>query len=157
MSHRAGVTLIEMLIVVALIGLLAGISFPSVSSGLDSLRLAQATDSIASFLNVALTRAERRQQAMEVTVSFTENTLWLRSGDPGFARKLEMPDGVTIRSVFPPIPGLAEDAPRSIFLLPGGSVPRIGVEVVNRRGARRVVRVDPMTGVPEIERPEESQ
>ena len=42
MTGRQGVTLLEMLIVVALIGLLAGISFPSVSAGLETLRLASA-------------------------------------------------------------------------------------------------------------------
>ena len=36
---RRGVTLVEMLIVVAIVGLIAGISFPAVSSGLESLRL----------------------------------------------------------------------------------------------------------------------
>jgi len=38
-NNRRGVTLLEMLIVVALIGLLAGITFPAVTSGIDSLRL----------------------------------------------------------------------------------------------------------------------
>ena len=45
-----GVTLIEMLIVVAIIGLIAGISFPAVSSGVDSLRLVSASDSLVSLL-----------------------------------------------------------------------------------------------------------
>ena len=157
MKPHAGVTLMEMLIVVALIGLIAGISFPSVASGIDSLRLSQATDSIASFLNTALTRAERRQQVMEVTVSFQDNAMWLRSADPSFVRKLEMPDGVAIRHVYPAIPGLAEDAPRAILLFPGGAIPRIGVEIANRRGVSRIVRMDPMTGVPEVERPQASQ
>lgn len=157
MNRRAGVTLMEMLIVVALLGLLAGVSFPSVASGIDSLRLSQATNSVAGFLNTALTRAERRQQVMELTVSFQENAVWLRSADPSFVRKLEMPDGVRIRRVYPEIPGMADDAPRAILLIPGGGVPRIGVEVANRRGARRIVRVDPMTGVPQIELPQESK
>jgi len=34
-----GVTIVEMLIVVTIIGLIAGISFPAVTSGIDSLRL----------------------------------------------------------------------------------------------------------------------
>ena len=96
-----GVTLIEMLIVVALIGLLAGITFPAVSSGLDSLRLTSASDSLVNFLNAALNRAERRQQAVEVTISKAENALWLRSTEPGLVRKLELPDGIAIVSVLP--------------------------------------------------------
>jgi hypothetical protein len=35
--------------------------------------------------------------------------------------------------------------------MPGGVPPRIGVELRNSRGSRRIVRVDPITGVPQIE------
>jgi len=42
-------------------------------------------------------------------------------------------------------------------LLPGGNVPRIGIEIVNRKGLRRLVRVNPMTGVPEVQMLETSQ
>jgi prepilin-type N-terminal cleavage/methylation domain-containing protein len=151
--RRAGVTLVEMLIVVAIVGLIASISFPSVASGLESLRLTSATDSIVGLLNGAMNRAERRQQAIEVTVSVQDNSLSLSSSEAGFTRKLSMPDGVKIVAV---LPKLAEedDQPRRFLLLPGSTVPRLGVEIANRKGARRIVRVNPMTGVPDIERVE---
>jgi hypothetical protein len=31
-------------------------------------------------------------------------------------------------------------------------VPRFGVELANRKGARRIVRIDPITGIPQVER-----
>jgi prepilin-type N-terminal cleavage/methylation domain-containing protein len=146
---RRGVTLVEMLIVVTIIGLIAGVSFPAISAGLDSLRLASASDALVSFLNAGLNRAERRQEGVEVAVSTKDNAVSLTS--TSMARKLEMPHGVTIQQVWPK---LAEetDAPRVFLLMPGGTIPRIGIEIANRRGARRIVRVNPMTGVPEIER-----
>ena len=147
---QSGVTLIEMIIVVSIVGLVAAISFPSISSGLDSLRLTTASDSIVSFLNAGMNRAERRQQIVEVTLSKGENAIWLRSVDPGFNRRLEMPEGVTITRLHPEIPGREETA-RSYVLYPGGTVPRFGVEIANRKGAHRIVRVDPITGVPEVE------
>jgi len=150
MNHR-GVTLVEMLIVVAIIGLMASISFPAVSSGIDSLRLAGASDSLVSFLNGALNRAERRQQVVEVAISTQDNAVYMSSIDPGFSRKLEMPSGVTILAVLPNLPGESE-GPRRFLLLPGSTAPRIGIELQNRKGTRRIVRVNPMTGVPEIER-----
>src|SRR5712692_1416360 len=155
---RRGVTLVEMLIVVAIVGLIAGISFPAVSSGLDSLRLGSASDSIVSFLNGAMNRAERRQQVVEVAISIKDNALYLASNEPGFSRKLEMPSGVTIKAVWPKAQAESEE-PRRFLLLPGSTVPRLGIEIVNRKGARRIVRVNPMTGVPEIERlnPSEEQ
>jgi prepilin-type N-terminal cleavage/methylation domain-containing protein len=144
-----GVTLLELLIVMMIIGLMAAISFPSISSGLESLRLASASNSIVSFLNAGLNRAHRRQEPVEVAVSTKDNSVSLTS--PSLSRKLDMPSGVTIQQVWP---RLAEetDAPRLFLLLPGGAVPRIGIEIVNRKGVHRIVRVNPMTGVPEIER-----
>ena len=41
-----GVTLLEMLIVVALMGLIAGLSYPSVAAGLDTLRMRTASDQV---------------------------------------------------------------------------------------------------------------
>jgi prepilin-type N-terminal cleavage/methylation domain-containing protein len=149
MNNRRGVTLIEMMLVTALIAVMVGVSFPAVSSGVDSLRLSSATDAVASFLNAALNRAERRQQVMEVTVSREQNKLTLRSTEPGFLRELTMPAGITITRILPDDHHPNQD--RHILLYPGGTVPRIGVELTNTRNAKKIVRVDPMTGVPEIE------
>lgn len=152
MSRQRGVTLIEMVIVVALLGLLVGITFPAVTAGIDSLRLSSATDSIVSFLNGAMNRAERRQQVIEVTVAPDENTLSLRSTEAGLERTLEMPDGVEILEVLPPVP-MQTAATRRFLFYPGGAVPGFGVELVNRRGVRRIVRVDPVVGAPAVENP----
>lgn len=146
-----GVTLLEMLIVLGLIGLLVGISFPSVSSGVDTLRLMSASDSLASFLNGALTRAERRQQAVEITIDPSENVVLMRSTEPGFERRLQMPTGVRIVNVLPPPIG-EPGRPRRFVSYPGGTVPRFGVELVNSRGARRILRIDPITSVAQVER-----
>jgi prepilin-type N-terminal cleavage/methylation domain-containing protein len=147
----SGVTLIEMLIAVTIIGMMAAISYPSVSSGVDTLRLSSASDSLAALLNSAANRAERRQEAVEVTISVKENAVTVLSPDPKYTRRLEIPAGVTIAAVLPKPPGDATD-PRRFLLLPGASPPRISVEIANRRGARRRVSVDPRTGVPQVER-----
>jgi prepilin-type N-terminal cleavage/methylation domain-containing protein len=150
----SGVTLIEMLIVVALIGLLAGITFPSVSAGVDTMRLNSATGSVSGLFNEALNRAERRQQAVELTISKSESTLWVRSTEPGYEKKLTLPEGVSIRSILPERQEV-ENGPRQFVLYPGGAVPRIGIELANARNVRRIVRLDPITGVPRIERVEQ--
>jgi prepilin-type N-terminal cleavage/methylation domain-containing protein len=153
LRSESGVTLIEMLIVVGIAGVMAMVALPAFSNGLDNMRLSQAADSTAAFLNGALNRVERRQQVMEITVSMRENVMFLRSADGAFARKLEMPDGVRVDSVLPKTSADTTEL-RHILLFPGASAPRIGVQLVNRRGGRRIVSVDPITGVPKIERPD---
>jgi prepilin-type N-terminal cleavage/methylation domain-containing protein len=155
-NPRLGVTLIEMLVVVALISLLVGISFPAFTSGIDSLRLNSATTSIVNFFNAGLDRSQRRQQVVEISILKAQNALEMRSTEAGFFRKLELPEGVAITRIFPDLispdlPGAAE-GPRNFLLYPGGTVPRFGVQLINRKNVEKVVRVDPITGVPQVER-----
>jgi hypothetical protein len=133
---------------------MAGISYPAITSGIDSLRLKAATNSVVSFLDSGLSRAERRQQVIEITISKQDESIEMESTEPGFARRLQMPDGVTIVQVFPQLPE-NPDAPRTFFLYPSGTVPPLGVELINRRNVERIVRVDPITGVPRVETPEQ--
>ena len=152
---RRGITLIEMLVVVTIISLVVAISFPAITSGLDSLRLHQAVRDVVSLFDAGLSRAQRSQQVVEISVSPKENALWIRAPESQYERKIEMPDGVTITRVLPV--NLTEDdlGVRNFYLYPGGSVPLFGIEMRNRRGQRRVVSVDPITGVPRISDPRE--
>lgn len=149
--RERGVTLLEMMIVTMLIAIVIGVTFPAINSGIDSLRLRASTDSIVSYLNAALNRTERRQLAMEVSIVRRENLLRFISADGSYRKQLDMPDGVTITGVEPPIPGVDPLAPRMFLLHPGGVIPRIVVEVTNRRGAKRRVSVDPITGTAQLQ------
>jgi prepilin-type N-terminal cleavage/methylation domain-containing protein len=150
---ETGMTLIEMIVVVGIISLIVGVSLPAVTSGIDTLRLNAATNSVVSFVNSGLNRAERRQQVVELTISKNENALMMRSTELGFFRKLEMPEGVSITHILPELPE-NPDAPRIFMLYPGGTPPRFGLQLMNRKNVERIVRVDPITGVPRIEQPQ---
>jgi hypothetical protein len=65
--------LVEMLIVITIIGLIVAVTFPAFSSGIDSVRMSSATGMTSSFLNSAVNRAERRQQAVALIVSPKDN------------------------------------------------------------------------------------
>jgi prepilin-type N-terminal cleavage/methylation domain-containing protein len=146
MRREGGVTLIEMLIVITIISVMVGITFPAVTSGVDSLRLASAADSTATFLNSAMNRADRRQRVMEITISKPDSRLTARSSEAGYERTLTMPGGVKITAVKPDIP--------HIYLYPGGAIPRMYVELTNARGAKKTVSVDP---IPDIQTPGEEE
>jgi prepilin-type N-terminal cleavage/methylation domain-containing protein len=151
---EAGLTLMEMLVVIAIASLMVGISFPAITSGIDSLRINTACDSVVSFLNSGLTRAERRQLVVEISILRPERMIQMRSADASFVKELTLPEGVTFERILPETMGVDDNAPRRFLIYPGGVMPRFGVELVNRRGVHRIVRVDPISGVPLIERPE---
>lgn len=150
-GRQCGVTLVEMLIVVTLIGLMAGISYPSVSAGVENLRLTSAADSLAGLLQAAWVRAERRQEPVEISIYVRQNAASLQGGGADFSRRVEMPVGVRILSVLPRLGGDDVD-PRRYLVLPGGTAPRVVVELANVRGTRRAVSLDPRTGAAQIER-----
>lgn len=138
--NRRGVTLIEMMIVVAIVGLVVSISFPSASAGLDSIRLRAASDSVVAVLNTALTRADRRQEPMEVIISPKERSISLFTADPSYTKRVVLPDSIT----------MAGDEPLRFLLMPGGAPPALDIDLSNSRGAHRLIHIDPITGVPSM-------
>jgi len=143
----------ELMVVLAIIALIVGITYPSTIAGLENIRLAAGARSVAAFVNAAANRADRRQQAIELTVQIKENVITMRSADGALAKRLDLPQGVRLRAVWPALPEPSGE-PRRFLLQPGGVPPRIGIELANAHGKRRIVRLDPVTGVTEIENPE---
>jgi len=140
----------ELLVAMAIVGLIVAVSAPSAGAGLDAVRLTSASDSISSFLNAAVNHSERLQQPVEVIISPKDGRLQAISNEPGFKREMTLPEGIVIEAV---LPRTAEDpeAPTRLILMPGATVPGIGIQFANRRGGRRIVRLDPMTGFPHTE------
>jgi len=143
-----GVTLIEMMVVVIVIALIVSISTPSITAGIDAVRLATATSSVAAFLNSASNRAERRERPVELVIS--AKALQFVSTDAGSERQLDMPDGITIEPISALPSEDAEGVSRWLFM-PGGAVPSVAIQLTNQHGSRRTVRLDPMTGFPRVE------
>jgi len=114
------------------------------------MRLRSTTDQIANFLSAAIDHAQRRQQVIEVWISPRDNALTARSPDLGFARRLDIPAPFRITAVLPAAQ-VNPDEPRHFLMYPGGTVPRIGVEISNTNGRKRIVSVDPLSGMPRAE------
>ncbi len=140
-----------MLIVVAIISLMVGVMYPSINSGLDGIKMNTSSEEIVAFLNGALERANRRNTPVEITMLKAENAILLRSTERGWERRLDLAQGIRLERIYPE---LAVDSvvPRVFLIYPGGTVPRIGVQIATSLGRRRIIRIDPITGAPQIER-----
>ena len=152
--RERGVSLIEMLIVMALLALVAGLSYPSFSAGLTSLRLRSASNSVATFLTSAVDRAERGQVAVELVISPKDNVMTAVSSDTAYQQRLELSDGIRITNVLPALVNpVNEPVNRTFVIYPGGTAPKIGIEI-GTTAARRIVALDPLTGFPRVQAPE---
>ena len=147
--RRAGVTLLEMLVVVAIIGAIVGISVPALTAGLAGVRLSSASGSVASFLTGSMNRAERREEAVAIVVDPAKNVVEVFTAASGEkpADTLAMPSGVVIEG----------QETRRFLLYPGGTFPRMEIVLRSEKGARRAVSIDPITVVPSIRRVEETR
>ena len=143
---QSGVTLVEMLIVVMVIALIAGITFPALAAGLASVRLNSASGSAASFLTATMNRVARRELPIAVVIAPKANELEVYTAASGEKpeQTLHMPQGIFIEG----------EEPRRFLLQPGGAFPRVTLVLRNDKGARRSVRIDPATGVPDIKQAE---
>ena len=144
-----GITLLEMMVVVALLGLIAGLTYPSVSRGMERIRLRVAADEVASFMALAMNRVERTELPIELRFVKARAAIEMEGPNTPL-RTLRLPDGVRLSEVYP----ISEDgfvAQPSILLLPGGAFPDVTVELSTRSAGKRTVRIDPVTGAPSIQ------
>src|SRR5947209_3497126 len=123
---QRGITLVEMVVVLCIIGLIAAISFPALAAGIESVRMVSATDGVATFLNSAVNRAERKQQAVVIVIQPKERTLEMYSAEPGFHKVFQLPQGVVIE---------APQEEQRVLFLPGSTVPAIAVQLANNHNA----------------------
>jgi prepilin-type N-terminal cleavage/methylation domain-containing protein len=134
--NERGVTLIEMLVVVAILGIMTTIAYPSITAGLDSLRLSAACDEVAGIFHASQNFAERRQRTVELRVQPSG----IEATAKGFERRVALGGGLAIAG-----------EPRSVFVEPAAPLPGVAVEIRTAKGAARRVKIDPISGVAEIE------
>lgn len=149
-SREAGVTLIEILVVVGLIGVMAGIAFPSFTAGLDGLRLRSASTTVASALNIAIHTADRRQLPVQLTIQPAQNRVILRPAESQRDQIFEIPPGIRIRRILPSLFLGEEKRDRYVIVYPNGAPPQLIVELENTRGTLRQIKLDPITGIARV-------
>ena len=121
---QAGVTLIEMLLVVLLISLMIGVTVPAFQAGLPTIRLRSASSSIAQFLRQASTQVEKQQVPVLLLVDPAGRRLDYRDASGAVSEEISLPDGIEISAIFPSAIG-AVPGPREFLFYPGGAPPAV--------------------------------
>jgi len=105
---EAGFSLIELLVVVALVGLLAGVGLPAMQSWLDRYRVRTAAEQLASLIQLQRMRAV--SQNTDFSIDFDENagTYTLYEGDAATGTAIDaqarrLPFGVEFSGVADPV------------------------------------------------------
>jgi Tfp pilus assembly protein FimT len=148
-KRGGGITLLELLVTMAIAGMILAISFPSVIAGLDGVRLQTSGRRIGAFLNMAQGRADRDQAPVEIRIDLEQNQISASAADGRWERTLDLEPGVRIASVSPAAGN--EGTTSRFVMLPGVPAPRFRIRLGSARGRALTVSVDPLTGTPQID------
>jgi len=93
----AGFTLIEIIVVLAILSVATALVLPSVGRGTESVQVRSQAGRIAALLREARLQAVTQRRATRVTLDRARNTVTLTAGDPDHPlRELEVPPGLRV-------------------------------------------------------------
>lgn len=152
LSPALGFTLIEMLIVMALLGIMSAMVYPSVGRGLSTLRLKTASREVAAAIRLARTKALREQQMYHLQFDPEKSQIFLLSQDLSYQRSFGLPQGVTMRRISRP-GGKADLSFDKVFyyFAPNGLSESFELVLGNDRNRLVRVSLNSLTGTPRIE------
>jgi type II secretion system protein H len=140
MKKDAGITLLEMLVVVTLVGLLAAVTAPAVGSGIETVKLRSSAERLASTMRLARERAVRTRHYQQVTVDPQTRRVELRDLEGDYARAWEIPETIAVQL----------KQPLFLQFAPDGGVPELHVELQNSRRRMVSVEMDAFTALPSV-------
>ena len=161
---RSGFTLLELLVVMALIGIMAGFVLPRIGGNSDRLRFKTAVKDVASLMRYARSQAVTRGQIFTVAFESMENQIIVSpamgsSGQSGYARRIpgiegrhlfQLPDSVTLDSEAFGGQGESEYFELVKFFPIGNSTGAL-VVLTDTAGRKKTIHVDLVTGLVTID------
>lgn len=135
-----GFTLMELVIVLAILAITAAVVAPGVARTADGVRARAEVGAVAAFLRSAREHAVVRQQALEVRVDDEAHTLVMRrTGQAGEA-------GVQAARPISPLLRIVADPPAAVTFLPHGMATGARFAIATPGPRAYVITVDPLTG-----------
>jgi len=129
-----------MLVTLAIISLIVSIAYPSMTTGIDGIRLRTSVDNIATLFTEARNMSDRFQTPVQITVAPGEDRLHAATIDGAWQKIYELPDRVHI--VIPSDTG-------TVVLYPGSPTPGLRMLLEAEYGGRTGLRFNIFTGVAE--------
>ncbi len=153
-ENAAGMTLLELLVVITILSLMAGLVAPRIGSWLDIWRLRSAADRITQTLRYARTRALFEQHFYVVEILPGKRLVRVLQPNSGTVQEFSLPDGIQVEA--DEKPG-ALGAPEVIrFILPpSGEVEERNLWLRNAQGKTLKIHFDFLLGKPGVESAEE--
>jgi len=145
-SREAGVTLLELVIVLAILGLAVSLVAPRFGNWSDEWTLRSAAERVAQTLRYARTRALFEQSYYVVEIEPATHLVRLFNPTSGFLRGYALPRGVTIDDGENPPPPVVR-----ILFPPSGVVEERELWLSNRRRSRYTVHMSFLLGNSAVE------
>jgi type II secretion system protein H len=154
-KQQRGVTLLELIVVVALASVLLGVVFPSVGAGLRTLELRSAAERVAASARYARDQAVHRQRFYELEIDAEAGTVTVTDFSGESRRSFELPATVRVERILPdedafPRARARAERPRRFLFSPDGNTPAFEIVLGNER-RQAAVRSNPLTGFPKVE------
>ncbi len=143
----AGVTLLELLIVLALMSLLVGLLAPRIGRATDNWRLRRAGEHVAQILRYARTRALYEGRYYVVEIRPEENRVRLLGASSGLIREYLLPGDVRFGEEASP----ASFSVMRLVFSPSGAVGERTLWLRNREGSEVKIHLNLLLGRPGVE------
>ena len=143
MRRRAGYTLIELVLVMAVLAVASMVAAPAVGRAVDGIRVRTEVAGIASFLRSVREQAVTRRQAHEVALDAEQRTLLVRR-----VGRDAISGGETRRQLSPllHLKPLTGSFPQPITFMPQGNSSGGSFRIEATGPRAYVITVDPLTG-----------
>ena len=149
-SDKNGFTLLELIVVILIIALILGISYPSMSRGSNILNLQMAGRDVLNSFRFAREKAISEQMTMMLIIDRNERKFELANvlGEP--MRAYTLPRGVDIQRMTRAGSEVREDV-MTVRFTPNGGVENVGIRIAIGGRSRVQIISDPLGGGARIE------
>ena len=156
-NDSRGFTLLELIIVCALIGIMLTVSVPSLRSAFFTNPLKSSARQVIGITNEARQKAVRSQQPYHLHLSRLENRLWYETINPGEVededdglgqnktRELQLPTSIRLSNLWLKSSGVVSEDKTSIWISKKGYMEQAAIQLSDELGNSLSIQLNPFT------------